>query len=884
MAGVLSSRIWPLCGFSFVAAAMATVPLHAQDPDSPRELSRQDALHLDWLVARDQCLTCHREPKTDEFFPQLYGPDSFTVRRSQPDWIEAWLLDPQSLRPGTRMPSMLEGLPEGERQQAAADLRAYLLRDNGPFDSSGTEVTPELVLEGERLFQEIGCMACHEDAFADRSLARRTSVENLKWQLELPSLTWPNYLMPDMKLTEEEAIALSAWLLREQAGYGGFEDLPGLKWRAYAWNGVGDGPSWDEESVFAEGAAVSLHADYGGRLDHYGILFTGTWQVKESGEYTIYVGSDDGNRLLLDGEVVLDARVNQSHTRRQTTLFLEQGPHEFRLEYYENSGDASLEAGWIQANGEDHPFSAEDLTHLGKVFRPIPIPGTGLEGDSDRGSRWYQKLRCDQCHDGGAHMPDPRAPLWSKLSSGQGCLSESPQPLVPKYTWTEEERALLAFAVANPTQLTRDRSHQEMADLQIKTQNCTACHEWPGLGGPSPAQYKRFQGEGDLGDEGRVPPSLNGVAAKLQFAWLEQVLLEYDFERESRVRPYMRTRMPNYNSFGGQRLVRSLRQMAPPPVAKPTQEFRPEMVALGKQLAGIEGFACISCHQFAGHRSAGIQGLDLVNVRERLRPEWFEAWMRNPHQFRKQTRMPVFWNEDGVSGLTKFGDGQADVQIPALWAYLSLGMSAPLPEGLVIDGDNDLLIPTDRPLYFGTFLQGLSARVLTVGFPERVHLAFDEHNVRLAKIWRGDFMRTSGTWNGRAGQLEQPAGTDVLDLPPGPPFALPPDWAEHRNQWDWPTATGKEAGWRMLGHRRDTHGNPTFRYRWNALEVEEHLYPVLTAKGTVIRREFTLTSPEDIPDLIHQRGTEADGLNRGLVKFQREGDFYVAQFQEDLSW
>lgn len=878
MAGVLSNQSWLVCGLTFVAVAVAAVPLLAQEPEVPMELSPQEALELDWLVARDQCLTCHREPKKHELFPELYGPDTHSSNYSQPDWIEAWLLDPQSLRPGTRMPSMLEGLPEEERQQAAADLRAYLLREESPFDLSGTEVTPELVLEGERLFREIGCMACHEDAFADRSLARRTSVEKLTWQLMVPSLTWPNYLMPDMKLSEEEAFALSAWLLREQAGYGGFEDLPGLKWRAYAWDGVGDGPTWEIESVFAEGAADSLHAEYGGRQDHYGILFTGSWHVKKAGEYTVYVGSDDGNRLLIDGEVVLDARVNQSHTRRETTLNLERGAHEFRLEYYENSGDASLEAGWIQANGEEHPFGAEDLTHLGKVFRPIPISGTALAGNPNRGSSWYQKLRCGQCHEGGTHMPDPRAPQWSKLTSGQGCLAETPKPLVPKYTWTEEERALLEFAVENPSQLTRDRSHQGMADLQIKTQNCTACHEWPGLGGPTPAQHRRFQGEGDLGDEGRVPPSLNGVAAKLRPAWLKQVLLENDSTKKSRVRPYMHTRMPNYNSFGGMRLVDSLYKLAPAPVAKPVQEFRPEMVELGQQLAGIEGFACISCHQFAGYRSAGIQGLDLLTAQERLRPEWFEAWLRSPHQFRKQTRMPVFWNAEGVSGVTKFGNGQADVQIPALWTYLSMGASAPLPKGLVVDADDDLLVPTDLPLYFGTFMEGLSARVLTVGFPERVHLAFDEHNVRLAKVWRGDFMRTSGTWNGRAGQLEQPAGTDTFDLPPGPSFTILEEGQ------DWPELAGKEAGWRMMGHRRDALGHPTFRYHRGSLTVEEKIYPMLTAYGTVFRREFLLQSPVDVPGLHWQHLRRSSNLPWEEVTFQREGNLFVARLQEDLSW
>ena len=872
MARVLDEGRWLARGGALLVLAVAWAPLTAQEAPEPHALSPQEALQLDWLVARDQCFACHKEPEKHTLFPELRGPETSVARFSQPEWIEAWLLDPQSLRPGTRMPAMLEGLPEGERKQAAADLRAYLLQNQAAFDRSGSEVSPEQMAEGERLFTEIGCMACHEEAFADRSLAQRSSVSLLAKQLRNPSQTWPNSLMPDMKLSTDEAFALSAWLLREQAGHAKFEDMPGLRWRAYSWDGAGDGPSWEEENIFAEGTADSLHAEYGGRQDRYGLLFTGTWQVRESGDYTVYVGSDDGNRLLIDGAVVLDARVNQSHTRHQTTLFLEQGPHEFRLEYYENSGDASLEAGWIAESGEDHPFQAQDLTHLGSALRPLPIAGTGLAGDAESGHSWYRKLRCGQCHD--AEPPErSRAPQWRDLQSHRGCLSDSPGALTPHYTWTEQERALLELAVRNPSQLTRERSHQEMANLQIKTQNCTACHEWPGLGGPSTAQVQRFHGEGDLGEEGRVPPSLKNVSAKLQPNWMQEVVVE-----GASVRPYMRTRMPKTDGRAGARVVQSLRQLAPPAMARPEPEFRPEAIQLGKQLAGTQGFACISCHQFAGYRSSGIQGLDLVHVKERLRPEWFEAWLRNPHTIRKQTRMPVFWNEDGVSGFTKFGNGLADVQIPALWAYLSLGVSAPLPQGLVVENDDDLLVPTERPLYFGTFMEGLSARVLTVGFPERVHLAFDEHNVRLAKVWRGDFMRTAGTWNGRAGQLEQPAGSDVLDLPPGPTFAFLEEGQE------WPELSGKEAGWRMLGHRRDELGYPTFRYRLGSIEVEEHLAPVMTAYGTIFRRSFLLQSCEAIDGLYLQHLRRSSNLPWELVSFQREGELYVARIQEDLSW
>ena len=44
-----------------------------------------------------------------------------------------------------------------------------------------------------------------------------------------------------------------------------------------------------------------------------------------------------------------------------------------------------------------------------------------------------------------------------------------------------------------------------------------------------------------LGDQGRLPPPLTHLGAKLQPAWVAEVLL-----RGKRQRPYLNTRMPHY--------------------------------------------------------------------------------------------------------------------------------------------------------------------------------------------------------------------------------------------------------------------------------------------------------------------------------------------------
>jgi len=854
---------------------LALLALCASASATPAQEAPAEANATDLLIARGMCLNCHAAEGANAV-PQLAAPnlDQIGTRATQ-GWLESWLQDPQAQRPGSRMPNMMASLPPEARPGIAAEMASFLLSRSEGLPAETVEVHPQLLATGEALFQEIGCFACHQDGLRDRFLARMTTVTALREQLLDPRAARPSGLMPDMHLSDEEATAIAAWLLRDQAsaGSGELQSLPGLRWQAYAWDGAAaTGPLWEEATLFASGVATELHADYGGREDRYGLLFLGELVVPTSGNYTIYIGSDDGNLLQLDGATVLEAKFAQSHTRREVELELSAGRHELRLEYYEITGGQSLEAGWSGPGFEERPFAAEDFVHLGEILQPLGNPAGSGAGNTEYGRQLYSKLHCAQCHEPG--LPGARRlPTWAELRPEQGCLASSPEPLVPAYTFTVEERALLNAAVGHPQVLTRVRSTGESLATTMAARACTSCHQRQGVGGPSAETTRLFQGSADLGDEGRVPPALDGVEAKLQPAWLRLVLTN-----GAKVRPYMKTRMPAFGETVGEALLAQFRAAAPPEIRRPEPPFDAAKIQMGRELAGITGFACIACHNLAGHASPGIPGLDLATARERLRPEWFTQWLRDPHSLRTTTRMPLFWDADGRSAITRLGEGRAEEQIPALWAYLSLGASMPLPQGLIADRDSYLLTPIERPLYFGTFMRGLSARVLTVGFPERVSLAFDEHHVRLAKVWRGDFMNAEGTWNGRAGQLEDPAGVDVFELPPGSAFAFLEEGQE------WPTADGKEAGWRMRGHRRDAAGHPTFRYHFGELEVEESLEPVLAADGAFLRRRFVLRAPTE-PAPLRFRSRQADGSMRmQTVVFQQQDGNFVAHLEEEISW
>jgi len=75
--------------------------------------------------------------------------------------------------------------------------------------------------------------------------------------------------------------------------------------------------------------------------DRFSVRWT-TEVYLDAGTYTFYVATDDGARLWVNGVLVIDAWRDQSATTYQATRTLAAGTHSFRLEYYENTGDAKV--------------------------------------------------------------------------------------------------------------------------------------------------------------------------------------------------------------------------------------------------------------------------------------------------------------------------------------------------------------------------------------------------------------------------------------------------------------------------------------------------------------------------------------------------------------
>ena len=170
-----------------------------------------------------QCGNCHAVPAASDITaPALKGITS----RLNPDWIAAWLLDPHSLNSRSRMPKLFDP-DRSEDRQKVSDLVAYLSKVG---EALAVEPLPvvgsEQVSLGEALYEDLGCIACHQlqenptereesDRIPLAGITAKFRSGQLVRYLQEPHEHHRTSRMPDLRLTRAEAVAVAAYLEEE---------------------------------------------------------------------------------------------------------------------------------------------------------------------------------------------------------------------------------------------------------------------------------------------------------------------------------------------------------------------------------------------------------------------------------------------------------------------------------------------------------------------------------------------------------------------------------------------------------------------------------------------------------------------------------------------
>lgn len=96
--------------------------------------------------------------------------------------------------------------------------------------------------------------------------------------------------------------------------------------------------------------------------DQFALRFTGGLRVARSGEYRFFTTSDDGSRLYVDQQLVVNNDRRQGMTEKGGKIRLEPGLHELLVTYFDQGGNDGLEAAWAGPGFDKQPLDALVLT------------------------------------------------------------------------------------------------------------------------------------------------------------------------------------------------------------------------------------------------------------------------------------------------------------------------------------------------------------------------------------------------------------------------------------------------------------------------------------------------------------------------------------------
>lgn len=761
------------------------------------------------------------------------------------DWLREFIAKPHSTKPGTTMPDVIASLPEADRANAVEALVHFLASTGSVTDAHPDRNSAK---RGAAIFQKSGCVACHQsldEKLADLptsvalpDLSKKYSVPSLMAFLKDPLKSRPAGRMPALGLKDEDYRDIAQHFVKD------VELVPNIKYAAFEgdWN---DLPDFSTLTPKSTGQCAGFDLTVAGRNQNFAIRFTTYLKISKQGQYQFAIGSDDGSRLMIDGDIVIDNGGIHPHSVKTGNKVLEVGFHEVVVDYFQGGGEWTLDVE-ISGNGLARQPISSFVSIEPKDREPSnKQPSFAINSQlADRGKELFGSLGCASCH----QMKQGDKPVvtalkakpFAELNGAGGCLAEAVTGKAPRFGLSAKQRAaLVAVLKANTDEPAAETVHRTLASL-----NCYACHKRGQLGGVEKARDPYFESlQKEMGDEGRLPPMITGVGDKLRPDWLKHVLLNSADDRKN----YMVVKMPKFGGNNVGSLVEAFAavdmKLEPlPTVDFPEPEYR--IKAAGRHLVGGQALSCIKCHDFGPHPSTGVRAISLTTMNRRLRPEWMDRYLRDPQLYRPGTRMPAPW-PFGMATIRDVLNANVDQQIAAVRLYLSDGDKAAVPVGLVREPME--LKPVDEPIVYRNFIEGGGSRAIGVGFPEKVNLAWDANDMRLALIWHGAFIDASRHWTGRGVGYEAPLGDHLIALPANAPLAKlasPND--------PWPTGMARENGFRFLGYRLDAKQRPLFRYSFAGVTVEDETVPLSIAGEPFAGLERTIKLSGNAESLFYR--------------------------------
>jgi cytochrome c2 len=594
------------------------------------------------LMERYGCFGCHKIKGWEGL--RKVGPDlGKIVSKTEADWIFHWVKEPRSFRP-TRMPQIW-GVRTPDQESAAMQARndteinavvAYVVAKSG---RQGYPDPPRGNLAaGRRLFESVGCLACHRigddrrgidlatpdgqrskgiDAAAFRThgpnLDGSGSKLNAGWLyawIRNPRSYWHETRMPSLRLTEQEAADITAYLMSLKNEGFGAQPRPPLD------KGIRDDVIRRE---FLEQQFTVAEAQR--RLDALG---------------------DEARTLYLGEKMIARYGCFGCHA--------------------------------IPGFEKTSPIGTELTEEGSKLVERLDFGY--LEGEIPHTLPAWLKQK----------LLEPR--IFDRQKP-----SKRPEELLrmPKFHVSDEEAEAIVTAVLSLTkeqvplaaqrQLGADDRYVEAGRRLVRSYNCQGCHRVGEKGGSIQAVIEdqlKSQGVDVLRAQALSPPILFneksriGEGARVHTDWLHDFLKD----PSNRIRPWIDVRMPSFG-FAEEEVNAVTRYFAAQDRVAYPYEPKPALdaatVATGKLL--FEKWQCVRCHVVAGKLPSqddpANMAPDLALVPRRLRAEWLSQWLAEPSRIMPGTRMPAnFPTDPNENAYPEILGGDQKKQIEAVRAYL----------------------------------------------------------------------------------------------------------------------------------------------------------------------------------------------------------------------
>jgi mono/diheme cytochrome c family protein len=630
------------------------------------------------------------------------GPNLKDVRlKLVKEWIPEWLRDPQTFRPGTKMPTFWRLNAEMSHDPRADDDRkaiaAYLWQESFDGRMPGQDRTRGNTANGKQLFETIGCMACHSIGEGDaqvggdfaanlQRVGEKANFDYIVRWIYNPRIRWAPYcpkekrditreeyraknlayifdteqfskcpndgaelqvqnmtVMPNFRLTIDQARDIASYLFSLSQG-GSFRDATASSYM-------------DDPALKERGRE---------KIKQYGCA--GCHEIK---------GFEDeqriGKDLTAEGSTPIE-RLDFALLTHKAEQGIDPETGKEGKVWYNHKGffENKLESPWIYDKGKEKEpqdrlrMPEPYLTPEWKTALTTFLLGSvGSEGANVPESLFYRpddqrkavqdgwwvikKYNCMGCH---------------SIQVGQSSTLMN-LPLYQNPDWKEQLPPNLTSegARVDPNWLLRFLHDPSLTDE--RGQGEPGRSDKP-LGVTQPAgsaidnQATRPAGasaNGTQPGEQTVNPGpsqpanqIGGTAigpvgitdSQLQ---AEQFRSQPGADRNG-IRPYLRARMPTFNFSPNElrilvRFFMAVSAQQEPYIREPLEPLREDEKMLARALFTSEGAPCLKCHitgDPAHDRTASAPNFLLAS--ERLKPKWTYRWLLDPQQISPGTAMP----------------------------------------------------------------------------------------------------------------------------------------------------------------------------------------------------------------------------------------------------